>query len=267
MFLDNLKKVKSNYNCFYDSEFNAYDDGKSLGVPQEVVSIGLCITNEKGVIIEKFYSLIRLKAAKRISYRCTDITGIKTKDLKYADDFEKVSANVAKLLKKYSINRVFCYGLEDKRVLDKTIELYDNKRNGKYISKLLYDVRSDLKKKTRDKVGDQGLQFLKSICKISGNVVHDALQDAIDLANIYHKINSSGYDEEIYQRLTKEREEQSSYKRTRRVKEENATVVSIELVRHKNKLVEYLEKNDIPHMDNGAKHAIIDDLNLLFISD
>ena len=267
MFLDRFKKAKALYNCFYDSEFNAYDDGKNLGIPQEVVSIGICITNEKGVIIEKFYSLIRLKAAKRISNRCTEITGIKTKDLKDADGFEKVALNVAKLLKKYGIKRVFCYGLEDKRVLDKTIELYDNKRNGKFIASLLYDVRSDLKKKTRDKVGDQGLQFLKSICKIEGNVIHDALQDAIDLAMVYHKININGYDEEIYAKLSKEREEQSSYKRSRRIKEENANVVSLELVGYKNKLVEYLEENDIPHMDNGAKRAFIDDLNLLFISD
>ena len=152
-------------------------------------------------------------------------------------------------------------------MLDKTIELYDNKRNGKFIASLLYDVRSDLKKKTRDKVGDQGLQFLKSICKIEGNVIHDALQDAIDLAMVYHKININGYDEEIYAKLSKEREEQSSYKRSRRIKEENANVVSLELVGYKNKLVEYLEENDIPHMDNGAKRAFIDDLNLLFISD
>lgn len=267
MFFDNLKKPKSIYNCFYDSEFNAYDDEKSLNIPQEVVSVGLCITNEKGVIIEKFYSLIKLKAAKRISNRCTDITGIKTKDLKDADDFEKVSSKVAKLLKKYKINKVYCYGLEDKRILDKTIELYDKKRDGRYISKLLYDVRADLKKKTKDKVGDQGLNFLKKICRIDGNVIHDALQDAIDLAMVYHKIISSGYDEKIYITLSKEREELSSYKRTRRVKEENATVVSDDLLHFKNELVEFLEKNEISHMDNGAKRAIIDDLNLLFIGE
>lgn len=267
MIFDKLKKPKTNYNCFYDSEFNAYDDEKSLSIPQEVVSVGLCITNEKGVIIEKFYSLIKLKAAKRISNRCTDITGIKTKDLKDADDFEKVSSKVAKLLKKYGISKVYCYGLEDKRVLDKTIELYDRKRDGRYISKFLYDVRADLKKKTKDKVGDQGLNFLKKICRIEGNVIHDALQDAIDLAMVYHKITVSGYDEKIYAVLTKEREELSSYKRTRRVKEENATVVSDDLVHFKNKLVEFLEKNEISHMDNGAKRAIIDDLNLLFIGE
>lgn len=267
MIFDKLKKSKTNYNCFYDSEFNAYDDEKSLSIPQEVVSVGLCITNEKGVIIEKFYSLIKLKAAKRISNRCTDITGIKTKDVKDADDFEKVSSKVAKLLKKYGISKVYCYGLEDKRVLDKTIELYDRKRDGRYISKLLYDVRTDLKKKTKDKVGDQGLNFLKKICRIEGNVIHDALQDAIDLAMVYHKITVNGYDEKIYAVLTKEREELSSYKRTRRIKEENATVVSDDLVHFKNKLVEFLEKNEISHMDNGAKRAIIDDLNLLFIGE
>ena len=56
-------------------------------------------------------------------------------------------------------------------------------------------------------------------------------------------------------------------KRNRRIKEENATVVSDDLVHFKNKLVEYLERNEIPHMDNGAKRAMIDDLNLLFIGE
>lgn len=266
MIFNRLKRIKTGYNCFYDSEFNAYD-GKELSFPQEVVSIGLCITNDNGVIIEKFYSLISLKAAKRISNRCTEITGIKTKDLKDAEGFEKVAAKVAKLLKKYSINNIYCYGLEDKRILDKTIELYDKKRDGKFISKHLYDVRGDFKKKTKGKLGEQGLPFLKMVCEIEGPVIHDALQDAIDLARIYHKINSSNYNEEIYEKLSREREELISYKRNRRIKEENATVVSDDLVHFKNKLVEYLEKNEIPHMDNGAKRAIIDDLNILFIGE
>ena len=267
MLFNGVKKQKNTYNCFYDSEFNAYDDSKMITIPQEVVSIGLCITNDKGVIIEKFYSLISLKAAKRISYRCTEITGIKTKDLKDAEGFEQVASKVAKLLKKYNINKVYCYGLEDKRMLDKTIELYDKKRDGKYISKLLYDVRADFKKKSKDKIGDQGLPFLKSICEIEGPVVHDALQDAIDLARVYYKINTIGYNEKIYIKLSKERDELISYKRNRRIKEENATVVSEDLVHNKNKLVEFLEKNDIPHMDDGAKRAMIDDLNLLFIGE
>lgn len=265
MIFDNLRKQKTVYNCFYDSEFNAYDDGKNLSIPQEVVSIGICITNDKGVMIEKFYSLISLKAAKKISNRCTEITGIKTRDLKDAEGFEKVTAKVAKLLKKYGIKKVYCYGLEDKRILEKTIELYDKKNNGKFIAKLLYDVRTDFKKKTKGKVSEQGLPFLKAVCELEGEVTHDALQDAIDLARIYYKLNTVGYNEKIYEKLSKEREELISYKRNRRIKEENATVVGNDLVRYKNKLVEFLEKNDIPHMDDGAKRALIDDLNLLFL--
>ena len=267
MFFDNLKKNKTNYNCFYDSEFNAYDDCKDMNVPQEVVSIGVCITNDNGVIIEKFYSLINLKAAKRISNRCTEITGIKTKDLKDAEGFEKVSEKVSKLLKKYHIDKVFCYGVEDKRILENTTELYDRKSNGRYISKLLYDVRQDFKKKTKGKVGDQGIQFLKNICNLGNVVMHDALQDAIDLAMIYHKINTTGYDEKKYEILSKERDENISYKRNRKIKEENAMIVPDDLVHFKNKLVEYLEKNEVPHMDSGAKRAMIDDLNLLFIGE
>lgn len=267
MILKNIKNTKNEYYCFYDSEFNAYDDAKNLHIPQEVISIGICITNESGVIIEKFYSLIKLKLAKKVSRRCTEITGIKTKDLKDAENFENVSIRIWKLLKKYKIKKIFCYGLEDKRMFEKTLELYDKKGNAKSIANLLYDVRQDFKKKTKGKVGDQGLQFLKKICDIEGSVLHDALQDAIDLARIYYKLSNVGYDEKKYNELTKEREELSSYKRTRRIKEENATVVSDDLVHFKNKLVEYLENNEISHMDNGAKKAIIDDLNLLFISE
>ena len=28
---------------------------------------------------------------------------------------------------------MYCYGLEDKRAIDKTLDLYDNKRNAKYV--------------------------------------------------------------------------------------------------------------------------------------
>ena len=265
MLFDNLKKIKTQYNCFYDSEFNAYDDNKNINIPQEVVSMGLCITNDNGIVIEKFYSLINLKVAKRISNRCTEITGIKTKDLKDAESFDKVTTKVVRLLKKYGIKKVFCYGLEDKRMLEKTYELYDNKRSAKYLARLLHDVREDFKKKTKGKVAEQGLPFLKAVCGLEGAVIHDALQDAIDLAMIYHKLNTVGYNEKIYEKLAKERDELISYKRNRRIKEENATAVNRELVKCKNKLVDYLEKNDIPHMDDGAKKAIIDDLNLLFI--
>lgn len=266
MLFDKFRK-KTEYLCFYDSEFNAYDDNKHPEIPQEVVSIGICITNLSGTIIEKFYSLISLKVAKKISYRCTDITGIKSKDLKDAENFEKVTEKVAKLLKKYSIKKVFCYGLEDKRIFDKTLELYKAKRNGKYISNLLYDVRQDFKKKTKGQVGDQGLQFLKCICELEGSVVHDALQDAIDLAMIYHKLNGVGYNQKIYTELSREREENSNYKRSRRIKEENATIVDMKIVKAKNEIVDYLENNDIAHMDTGTKKAIIDDLNLLFIGE
>lgn len=267
MILDKFKKVKNNYYCFYDSEFNAYDDGRSMTFPQEIVSMGVCITNDKGVIIEKFYSLIALKAAKKVSFRCTDITGIKTKDLKDADGFEVVTVKMMKLLKKYNISRVYSYGLEDRRIFEKNLELYKKKRAGKYIMNMLYDVRQDFKKKTKGLVGDQGIQFLKSICELDGVVQHDALQDAIDLAMIYHKLFTVGYNQKIYEELSKEREETSSYKRNRRVKEENATIAPKDILDSKNKIIDYLGKTDIPNMDTGAKKAFIDDLNLLLIGE
>ena len=257
-------KKTGNYLCFYDSEFNAYDDNTQLDIPQEVISIGICIIDLKGNLIDKYYSLIKLKAASKITKRCTGITGIKTSDLKDAPTFNKVINNILKKVKEYGIDEIYCYGLEDKRMLQKTIDIYKDKGNALKILKMLKDVRPDLKKRTKGKVGDQGLQFLKLICGYEEKVSHNALDDAIDLANVHRHIYNVGFNEKLFNELTKEREEISTYKRSRNIKPEHSINCSSDIIKNKDKLVEFLEKHHIPNMNDGLKRAIIDDLNLLF---
>lgn len=260
-----LKNNKKRYLCFYDSEFNAYDDNRNMDIPQEIVSIGLIVVDEDGNKLEDFYSLISLKAAKRISRRCTDITGIKNQDMKKAIGFEKAIKHILKIISKYHLNSIYCYGMEDKKNFLKTNDLYNDNSGGKKIGKLLIDVRNEFKRKTKNKLGDQGIQFLKTVCRIDGEVKHNALSDAVDLSKIYYNIMNIGYDERLYIKLTKDREETSNYKRSRRFKEENAMLVSNEVYKSKNKIIEFLENHEIPNVNIGVKKALIDDLNLLFL--
>ena len=97
------------YICFYDSEFNAYDDRHDLSYPQEVISIGLCIVDKNSTMIYKYYSLVKLKKAKGITNRCREITGLTNKDMKDAKPFVEVCQKLEEIFKKYKIKKVFCY--------------------------------------------------------------------------------------------------------------------------------------------------------------
>lgn len=255
---------KKDYYCFYDSEFNAYDYNKSHSYPQEVISIGICIIDRDNNIIEKYYSLIKLKAAKFITKRCTELTGITNKEMRMAVSFEETCKNVYNIINKYNIDTIYTYGNEDKNAFVKTFNLYRLKKTYDFSYKFR-DARIDLKDWTNGKVGDQGLLFLKRICEVPGDVMHNALDDAVDLSKVCFNVFKKGYNKKIFKELTIEREENSNYKRSRNVDEKNSVKVSGDIFKSKNKIVEFLKNNDIPNMNNGIKKAIIDDLDMLFI--
>ena len=251
------------FMCFYDSEFNAYDNFKDTKYPQELISVGLCIVDKYNNLIDKYYSLIKLKLSKKISKRCTDITGIKNSDMKNALNFTNVFDDLLAILKKYKINDIYCYGLEDKKAFLKTAEIYMNNKKAISIANKFFDIRTYFLKDSNGKVGNQGLSFLKKICNIDGEVLHNALFDAIDLSQVFNTLYTVGYDKNKFDQLTKEREELSEYKRARKLKDDQGIIANEEVLKAKNKIINYLNKTNIPNLHSGTKKAIIDDLNIL----
>lgn len=257
-----IKKIKE-YFCFYDSEFNAYDDNTDLSIPQEVISIGLCIVDKKNNLVDDYYSLIRLKGAKKVSDRCNQLTGITTRDLKNAKDFLTVTREVVSLLKQYKISTVYCYGQEDRKALLKTSRLHGGSFKVKELTRRLTDIREVFKKKTRSKIGDQGLLFIKKVCGLGDTVKHNALSDAVDLADCFDVIMHKGYNEGLYQTLIKERDDNQHYKRSRNVKEEHKIIAPPEVIKAKDIIVKFLTRYEVPNMNDGTKKAIVDDLETL----
>ena len=94
--------------------------------------------------------------------------------------------------------------------------------------------------------------------------MHNALDDAVDLAKVAYVLYKKGYNKKLYKELTIEREENSNYKRSRNVDDTNTIKSPQEILKARNKLVAYLQEKTIPNMNNGVKRAIIDDLLLLF---
>ncbi|MCQ2609670.1 MAG: hypothetical protein MJ151_02615, partial [Lachnospiraceae bacterium] len=155
--------------------------------------------------------------------------------------------------------------IEDKKALIKTSELYGGKLRVRELTRRLVDVREEFKKKTKGKMGDQGLLFLKKVCDLGDEVKHNALSDAVDLADIYDTIMRNGYSEDMYERLMKERDEIMHYKRCRNVKDEHSIVAPNGVIKAKDIVVAFLQKYKVPKMNEGTKRAIIDDLETLLV--
>lgn len=248
------------YLCFYDSEFNAYDDRKDLSYPQEVISIGLCIVDVNNTMIYKYYTLIKLKKAKGITNRCREITGLSNKDMKDAKPFVEVCGKLEEIFKKYKIKKVFCYGTEDKRMFIKTAELYGDKINISFFDKKFLDIRQEFKNKTKNCLGDQGLTFLKRVCKIEGETTHNALNDAIDLSQVFNVIYNVGYDRKLFEVLSKEREDTSNYKRARNIREGQKVTAPIDIIKARDKIAKFLKDTEIKNLNDGIRYAMADDL-------
>jgi len=271
---NNYKNIKSTKNtifenqqyiCFYDSEFNAYDDRKDLTYPQEVISIGLCIVDKNSTMIYKYYTLVKLKKAKGITNRCREITGLTNKDMKDAKPFVEVCEKLEEIFKKYKIKKVFCYGTEDKRIFLKTAELYGDKIDINFFDKKFLDIRQEFKSKTKNQLGDQGLTFLKKVCKIEGETTHNALNDAIDLSQVFNVIYNVGYDRKLYEILSKEREDTSNYKRSRNIRDGQKVVAPIDVIKARDKIVKFLRETEIRNLNDGIRYAMADDLIDLII--
>ena len=254
------------YIWFYDSEFNAYDDRHDLSYPQEVISIGLCIVDKNSTMIYKYYSLVKLKKAKGITNRCREITGLTNKDMKDAKPFVEVCQKLEEIFKKYKIKKVFCYGTEDKRAFMRTAELYGDKVDVNFFDKKFLDIRTEFKLNTKNKLGDQGLTFLKKVCMIEAETTHNALNDAIDLSQVFNVLYNVGYDKKLYEVLTKEREDSSNYKRSRNIREGQTVIASQDIIKARDKIVKFLRETDIKNLNDGIKNAMADDLLELIIN-
>jgi inhibitor of KinA sporulation pathway (predicted exonuclease) len=254
------RPVNTKYLCFYDSEFNAcdYNDGKI----QEVIAIGMVIVDKSWNYVDEFYSLVRLKKAKEITARCKKITGLTNEEVMNAPAFFKVCNDVSDFIAKYKIGTIYALGKDDQKQFKETAELYRQTPAMKKIGEKLVNIRNDLKRLVGLRVGELGLQALKRICGLSGPVAHNALQDAKDLAEVYHVLSTVGYSESEYKALLKERSDRALYDRARNVTEDETMEAPKEIVQAKDALVAFISSGN-SKLQPMIIQAIIDDLNTL----
>lgn len=260
-----IKPEDSNYMCFYDSEFNAYN--YKTNSPQEIVSIGLAITDKDGTIIDTYYSLIHLKVASKLTSMCKKITGLTQEDMESAPEFATVCEEICDFIAPYGIDRMYALGKDDLQQFYKMRSLYkySNTTHMVAIEKRIANVRGVLRRFANQEIGDMGLKYLKQVCNLEGDVKHNALDDAIDLANVYHTLRKKGYCEERYQEIIERRRKEHLYTKSRNVENERVYAPN-DVIKAKDILVDYLRGLKDTALDPLIIRAMADDLEAFIVS-
>ena len=180
--------------AFIDFEMDVNCDSN----PEQIISVGLIITNNKGKILRKYKSYSKIINKKHIYEYTTFITGIKNSDIVMAKSFKDNIDKIYYLTK--DIENIFVWGNKDKKCVRYTTNLNANNIKSKYnrflfnkkskeLQTKIIDYRECLPKKYRKNIWSNLYEFAKELNIIDKEEIqeHSAIEDAKMLSKIYFK--------------------------------------------------------------------------------
>lgn len=198
---------------YYDAEFDAihrYD-----GCIQCLVSIGMIAVND-GEIIDQYYSLIQPKRFRKLTRIVREMTQLNNEELRKAPSFREVMTQVECFMDQLCPKQeriLYAFGPDDKR----TIHSHANYERCEPIT--MFDDTIDLQSIISKQVLYEGtvvsktlsLDDLKYAFDVEGEVIHNALNDALDLMRIHQASRNQACNmthvKEIWERKEKKKEE------------------------------------------------------------
>lgn len=196
---------------YFDAEFDAIR--RYEGCVQCLVSIGI-VAAQDGAIIDTFYSLIQPKRFRRLTRVVKEMTQLRNEEIREAPSFYDVMDAVQVFMDSLcerEQRKIYSFGPDDKR----TIHSHAAYEKGKQIT--MFDSVIDLQKQLSAQITYQNvpisntlsLDDLKYVYEVEGEVVHNALNDALDLMRIHQASKIRKPDcsrvKEIYARKEKKR--------------------------------------------------------------
>ena len=170
---------------FLDFEFNTV---KKI---QEIVSVGIVECTKNFNIISTHHYLVKLSMTEKMDRYASSVNKITDDMLVDAMDFKTVFLNLQDKLKLKESDKIYTWGIDDKKAFDKCIEYHNLKEELYIMSNIMTDIQKDIssKIKYKGKLLSEilSLKAVKEIYNIEGNVTHNALDDSIDLMNIFEK--------------------------------------------------------------------------------
>lgn len=211
-------------NVYIDCEFDSIRLGRKF--QQCVVSIGAVAENEDGR--QTFYALIHPDKFRRVSHVVYKITQLKADDIMNAPSFAQVMDEFLVWLKqvgKEESVHVYSFGPDDRRTLyaHARYEQYKGLQKQFDVKDIQKILSSSIKHDKKVISTTLSLDDIKYAYALQGDVVHNALNDAIDLMQLHLAyLNSQPIDElhvqEIWERKEAKRKEVEEKQRLRMLK-------------------------------------------------
>lgn len=264
-YINNINKaLQYEHYAFIDFEFTCSDkikDFKNRSHIGEVLSIGLVICNNNGEIIDKFYETVKPKYNYILTPFCIELTKLKQEEIDNSRNLPNVISSVMKLITKYEIKTIFSFGTSDYLQTKKDIENYSG--HALYMRSLKFvNMIKNCQKTVVHRVIGQRIEISLNDCKtllnIDGEVEHNALSDAIDLANIYFKSIFNPPSNKKISDYKEKKEIIYRYKQYRNIKEEKIEITDEERKAF-NEVCLILTQNK-SNIDKIKLKAIVDDL-------
>lgn len=155
------------------------------GAVEDVISIGVVITDPGHTELDRYYSTVRLTRGHRLTPLITQLTGLTNAELVQAPTYEEVMMQLISKIKRWQVGKVFVWG-GDKNNFQRDFDSRnitpglrkDILRFINTIDNIQKDVSLDITEGL-----DQGLSLadMKTICGLGGHVAHNALNDAEDM--------------------------------------------------------------------------------------
>jgi len=173
-YLENGISTHGNNVCFIDLEAN---EGKGISIGAIVYSV------QENKILDTYYSLMRYDSFEKMDSYCEKIHHITTEDILKARKSDEVMEEFISFINKYDVVDIFSWGNSDKLFLKKSLT------NVSLMDKIspIRNVQTFISLVTKDILVNKtwSLQNMKKFYELEGDVVHDALSDARDLAKVF----------------------------------------------------------------------------------
>lgn len=264
-YINNVNKaLQYEHYAFIDFEFTCSDkikDFKNRSHIGEVLSIGLVICNNNGEIIDKFYETVKPKYNYILTPFCIELTKLKQEEIDNSRNLPNVISSVMKLITKYEVKTIFSFGTSDYLQTKKDIENYSGHALYMRSLKFVNMIKNCQKTVVHRVIGQRveiSLNDCKTLLNIDGEVEHNALSDAIDLANIYFKSIFNPPSNKKISDYKEKKEIIYKYKQYRNIKEEKIEITDEERKAF-NEVCLILTQNK-SNIDKIKLKAMIDDL-------
>ena len=174
---------KGKNQAFLDAEYLSARFKK--GSIEDVISVGVVITNPEHEELDRFYSTVQLTRGHKLPPLITELTGLTNEELEDAPSYEEVMTTLINLIKKWQVGKICVWGGDknnfqrdfESRSLEKPLK----RSVAKFIStfeNIQKDVSLDI---TGGLDANLSLADMKTICGLGGHVAHNALNDAEDM--------------------------------------------------------------------------------------